>query len=550
MTPIEEIKQFNKSFNLCTNPLRVYNPNTKEMMQVSCGKCKGCMLQKSRHKSLLCDYEKECAAATYIVHLTYSDDYVPFAILFVCGSDVYIYNYNYKLSCLEFSETYYSEEFNNVDTLIEFKQRVAKFNYRMYREYVHHYSLITQQINDIQTELNPNEIIFIPRIDFEDVKKYIKRVRFSFYDRYNKTVLQDLRYFVCGEYGPQTFRIHYHILLYFPTEPQEIQLQNIRNKWKLGDVKYERVTSSATSYVAGYVNSYACLPKIYLTSKLRPKDSHSRYFGSSFYAPFRKEIYENPFKFFNEQTFTLNGKNIQLQPNPHFNDLYFPKCPRYSSLPKSKLYALYKLYYELMSEYGLCSVAEIVDLIITRYYERRSNFFDYLEHNNLYYFLLEKYHDDETLSKSFAYLNVKLHSTLFEFDESIKDDCIEAYQKVFSNVASYVYFSKHFFEFCCGNDAALIHYRFTQIINYYNRLELDKLNKHYALIEQLSSIDEDYLLLQYNNFHSPTFNIKDYHKKLRKLSLFKQLIQKNDDDYNKAIKHKELNDKNGIFEKL
>ena len=55
-----------------------------------------------------------------------------------------------------------------------------------------------------------------------DVQKFLKRLRrLIIYDKENllssiPVENRKFRYFICSEYGPKTFRAHYHGLLFFP----------------------------------------------------------------------------------------------------------------------------------------------------------------------------------------------------------------------------------------------------------------------------------------------------------------------------------------------
>lgn len=106
-----------------------------------------------------------------------------------------------------------------------------------------------------------------------DVQKFFKRLRRRL-DYDTRSLLSSVsvenrsfRYFVCSEYGPQTFRAHYHGLLFFKDErvSHAVEKFYFRDSWKLCDVSnmpISKVVSSAPSYVAKYVSCDSKLPDI------------------------------------------------------------------------------------------------------------------------------------------------------------------------------------------------------------------------------------------------------------------------------------------------
>lgn len=89
----------------------------------------------------------------------------------------------------------------------------------------------------------------------EDIELFIKRLR--------KASKIGLRYFLAGEYGEQTCRPHYHLILYgwYPTDLKPIHKLNrsshftsdwFKDIWKMGNVDIAPATPETYRYVAGY----------------------------------------------------------------------------------------------------------------------------------------------------------------------------------------------------------------------------------------------------------------------------------------------------------
>lgn len=75
-----------------------------------------------------------------------------------------------------------------------------------------------------------------------------------------------IRYFLVSEYGPTTFRPHYHAILF--GLPFTIDVYNVLlNSWNKGFIKVDEVTPGRIRYVAQYSLIPADLPEIYKKHK-------------------------------------------------------------------------------------------------------------------------------------------------------------------------------------------------------------------------------------------------------------------------------------------
>lgn len=91
---------------------------------------------------------------------------------------------------------------------------------------------------------------------YEDIQKFLKRLR--------KAYRGKLRYFVAGEYGEQTARPHYHMILYGwrPTDLENLYKIHhngyytsewLKNLWGMGQIQIAQAVPETYRYVAGYV---------------------------------------------------------------------------------------------------------------------------------------------------------------------------------------------------------------------------------------------------------------------------------------------------------
>lgn len=91
---------------------------------------------------------------------------------------------------------------------------------------------------------------------YEDIQKFLKRLR--------KAYRGKLRYFVAGEYGEQTARPHYHMILYGwkPTDLENLYKIHhngyytskwLADLWEMGQIQIAQAVPETYRYVAGYV---------------------------------------------------------------------------------------------------------------------------------------------------------------------------------------------------------------------------------------------------------------------------------------------------------
>lgn len=84
-------------------------------------------------------------------------------------------------------------------------------------------------------------------LDKCDVQRYLKRLRITLERRYGKELR--LRYFLCGEYGEEKGRPHYHAILLFN---RSVDWRIIQSTWSKGIVDIAQYTPARGGYVAKY----------------------------------------------------------------------------------------------------------------------------------------------------------------------------------------------------------------------------------------------------------------------------------------------------------
>lgn len=152
---------------------------------------------------------------------------------------------------------------------------------------------------------------------YEDIQKFLKRLR--------KAYRGKLRYFVAGEYGEQTARPHYHMILYGwrPTDLENLYKIHhngyytskwLANLWEMGQIQIAQAVPETYRYVAGYVtkkmyeidgkkaNAYYELgqTKPFACMSLKPG------LGDHYYQEHKKEIWQQGY------IQCTNGKRAQI----------------------------------------------------------------------------------------------------------------------------------------------------------------------------------------------------------------------------------------------
>lgn len=97
-----------------------------------------------------------------------------------------------------------------------------------------------------------------PVVCKKDVQLFLKRLRKKWYGSKSG----DLRYFIVSEYGPTTYRPHYHGILF--NVPNCDLVTTLEKVWNMGFVSVSPVTDERVSYCAKYCCCTALLPD-YLT---------------------------------------------------------------------------------------------------------------------------------------------------------------------------------------------------------------------------------------------------------------------------------------------
>lgn len=228
-----------KIIQKCSKPVRILDRVKGGYMFVACGHCPACVANyKSLWKQRL-ECEAQSSATTLFFTLTYDNNNIP------------------SLTYNERTNTLLSNRHEKDDIILD------------------DYKFDSLQLNYLPNIQN-DETTTYPRIGYcskIDIQNFLKRLR-RMLDYDSQTLVSDVektdrqfRYFVAAEYGPNTFRPHYHGLLFFSNKrvAEAVKECYFYKSWTLcnrQNMDISTVVSNASSYVAKYVRCDTKLPDI------------------------------------------------------------------------------------------------------------------------------------------------------------------------------------------------------------------------------------------------------------------------------------------------
>lgn len=219
----------------CENPQRVYNKYLGEYVWTSCGKCNTCKKRKASRWVARLEVERSQHLVSFFTTLTYANEWLP--ILAVDPNEdkdkLVDWRHDIKVSVSK------DLTFLTAADRLYFDRRIAQFK-------------------------------GIPYVSVIDIQKFHKRLNKYFHDKVTHK-WQNFRFFTVTEYGSTTLRPHVHSI-YFVDEKSVADCfeEAVRSCWFYGHSDTEPVLTTASSYVAQYLNELFELPSFYKDRPLRP----------------------------------------------------------------------------------------------------------------------------------------------------------------------------------------------------------------------------------------------------------------------------------------
>ena len=483
-------------FTKCLNPKCIINPYTKEKVIVECGKCEACRLKSAFTRTMRCTLESLSNRFCYFVTLTYAKEYVPLVKLVSKGDGLNYEVIRYRGNCYDYDDSgnlvtsyHYPSEFLGDIT------------------FPNQYALT--QLQKKQKNINSENLFYA--LDYYDVQLFIKRLR-------KKVKNERIRIFACGEYGPVHFRPHYHLLLWFSQEETLACIQQyIAESWRFGRIDGSFAKSGASSYVARYVNGNQYLPSVFKVSGTKPFSHHSRYLGEKVLQS-KFETYEaDEYRRFAKRRFLGSGINTDIILWRSAKARVFPKCSGFNSKSEHECVMSYRLN-ETASTWTGKALPIQNARIIADYVDKEGTWHPVpLVEDMLQYFITR-------------YLNA--HSPDKErFDK-------EKFQRM---VYVELSISARFIKNNCKGNSDLIRSEYRKVKEFYQTMDYDNLVTQLKLVNDTPEDERKFFYS--NSFLGYSFNGEE----LKKTMTHRLYSANKRSKYKDLMKHRELNDKNLMF---
>nr|DAG73208.1 MAG TPA: Replication associated protein [Microviridae sp.] len=320
-------------FPRCNNPVPVVSRHGLTL--VGCHSCVQCRVAAQEHLCKLLEVEASKHKYVEFITNTYDDMHLPYidtSYLYPFGYALRIPNRVIKKYNRRTKEFYYVEDkisksfqltdFGTIDTAA------------MLRDY---YSRIDKYFNRFPNRsrgIRNNSVV--PILWYDDIRKYIARLRKWFLKEYGETI----RYYIICEYGTQSFRPHYHILLFHdsprarsdfrnvrvlpmstPDNPREVCCKlDLAQIWVYGDTTTKVTDGNMQEYVSKYLTQHSNFPRV--LDKFPQKSFHSILLGAKDKTEIRELLQTRDFETLTTD-YVVNKKGIRCPVS--MSDAYYFK---------------------------------------------------------------------------------------------------------------------------------------------------------------------------------------------------------------------------------
>lgn len=529
----------------CLRPVKVFNKYTNDVIYTPCGCCYSCIKNKSNRDTALAMNIASNFKYCYFVLLSYEDQYLPYIEL-KSVDPLDDTRSNYFFSSVNRSLRIHVP--NGKDRIIEdspfeFTHSMASSEYQDIIVKSHgRYDFLRKCVVYPRFEDCDNRI---PYCNVPDCQKFLKRLRFHSKDKYN----EEIRFYGVSEYGPRTYRPHWHLLLFFNSDKLASSIQQlVSESWAYGRTTCELSRGGSASYVASYVNSNVCLPSLYIQHKeIRARSLHSKGYGNNHVFPTQasiRELDKMSSILLNGESIPLNGEVKRIYPSRAYKRTVFP---RFSNLvcksPRSSAYLFSAAFFapERLIRFGYLDIT----------YDKSVSPVSELAHAYTDFFLDREdkgfiHSDDELIVAS-----VRLDAPNRKYWHCLTYTQIYSkFYRLFNTVIRSARFW-NLFGYVDIYRRGLIYDLMEASDNYWNEFARRQLHDYYEFLENCSEEQRSFLFSRsvYNEVKNSTKEIKKVYSYDYELSdkILKDLIAINRKACVDKIKHKEFNDLSGLL---
>lgn len=518
-------------FLSCSNPYTV--TTCKGLQNVPCGRCVQCLQKKVSATTLLLDLESQRNDYVEMINLTYDDDCLPyidfdddslasfssnqptevFPVKF--GSSRRILKYNPR--CKKYYKT--EEKISDFGTSFsnDWRRYLDKYNSRV-DEY---YERFPDRKRGISRLKNHVPVLYSP-----DLKKYLYRLRQFLKKNYGIEV----RFFAVGEYGSNSLRPHWHILLFHNSKQLRASFRDVvdlvghsktnprqccrefylRPLWLHGATTTKCTDKHCSSYVAGYFNQHG--NNTPLVKDFQSKAYHSQFLGLG-------KISESKKNYFKEEKWeSFTSRSVTSK-----------QGVRKDISVSSALYSQLDCRFTGYATYNVSQTYTLLSDVFSIYKATQVNYNNEVELYNFYLSLYKFNFTNVRLSRALSsvryyvenVVNPILHDPHKDFTLSSLKSLFYASNRLYKKSRQ---FGLHPYTYLLKLDS------FKSFINYHRLTDL------FSLLQSSPVLSQEY----YSSFDNST-GIHDF-QKVKYKPVFLSMLFDAIKDYDKSIKHRDVVD--------
>lgn len=332
----------------CLSPRSVFNKYISEYVNCSCGHCSACLNRKAKQYISRIESTRSFSPVCLFVTLTYSPSCLP---TFTIKDNQLVGTY-VKRQVFKYNQ-YYRNKFSNYEKSNIYATEILCDDCS---NLVNHFSESEKVMfakggqTTSGSPLSPYTHGYCRKAD---VQKFFKRLRSRleyFNHIYHDFDPCNIQYFLSSEYGPRTFRPHYHAVIFADNIQYSDILKNLISEcWRYGNVDVQYIKQNAASYVAKYINGVQSLPSYLKTRETAP--FHLQSSRPSLSLPFGQIANQETtlektrttiVRAVNKRVF-YDGRSYRVVPlSSSFISKYFPKLTGFSYSTFESLYVRYR----------------------------------------------------------------------------------------------------------------------------------------------------------------------------------------------------------------
>lgn len=381
----------NYPLTYCLHPTTYYNKYLQEEIVTGCGKCAACLNKRSERLKSLVDLHATAFKFCYYVTLTYNQQNIPFGWLCHDEEKTYLYDEDGVVlsSCPRLSD----EDLHKLYVKVQSKEGHALPYGAIPYLRSHDVRLFLIRLRQ-RVSCKKHRVV-----KQHDTKKYRLEINKFRTD-------EKFTYYLIGEYGPETFRPHFHLLFFF-NEYCTLQAleHHLCEAWPYGHCDKTLSDLHVVNYITNYVTGTSYLPSLYASPSVRPFARKSIRFGFDAQESHKVQIID--FEFYRNRGFnkTIGGKDRFFRFTTNFASSIYPKITGLGQIPFDCLFARYQLFDRLREELNVASTS-VIDIISACQVAQQSNYNPKCLHNallDLYYFDFSQTNNPDALSFNTLY---------------------------------------------------------------------------------------------------------------------------------------------------